>query len=177
MTFVARLHEAPMLGRCELPDHVKKRVVVLGVGNSLFGDDGFGPATVQLILKSADLPGDVCVLDVGTSVMPVLFDIMLSDVRPKRLIILDTIDLGMRPGELVTVQVEQLPQTRGGMFSFHTFSARSVLQELKDRKSVEVVILACQAENIPPEIREGLSKPVGEAVRRAAQVVLEMARA
>jgi len=107
--------------------------------------------------------------------MPVLFDIMLSDVRPKRLIILDTIDLGKRPGELVRVPVEQLPQTREGVFSFHTFSARSVLQELKE-KGVEIVILACQAENIPPEIEEGLSRPVQEAVHRAAQIVIEMAR-
>ena len=176
MSLVARLDEASVLDRCELPDHVKKRVVVLGVGNSLFGDDGFGPATVQLILTSAELPSDICVLDVGTAVMPVLFDIMLSDVRPKRLIILDTIDLGIRPGKLVRLAVEQLPQTRGGVFSFHTFSARSVLQELKDRKSVEVIILACQAEKIPREIEEGLSKPVEEAVRRAARMVLEMAR-
>jgi len=161
----------------ELPDHVRKRVVVLGVGNRLFGDDGFGPATVQLILKSIQVPNDVCVLDVGTAVMPALFDILLSDVRPKRLIILDTADLGKKPGKLVRVPVEQLPEIRGGFFSFHTFSARTVLQELKDRKGVEVIILVCQAESIPSEIEEGLSKPVEDAVSQAAPIVMEMTRA
>jgi len=150
--------------------------VVLGVGNSLFGDDGFGPAAVHFIHRSMEVPGDVCVLDVGTAIMPVLFDIMLSDVGPKRLIILDTVDLGKRPGELVRLSVEQLPQTRSSMFSFHTFSARRVLQELKDRKNVKVIILACQAESIPSEIEEGLSKPVEDAVSHAAEIVLEMAR-
>ena len=163
------------MDQIELPDYVKKRIVVLGIGNTLFGDDGFGPATARLILRSEEVPSDVCVLDVGTAIMPVLFDIMLSDGAPKRLIILDTVNLGKRPGELVRLSVEQLPQTRGGVFSFHTFSARRILQELRDRKSVEVIILACQAENIPSEIQEGLSKPVQDAVRRAAQVVLEMA--
>ena len=166
----------PLLDRCELPDHVKKRVVVLGVGNNLFGDDGFGPATAQFILRNMEVPDDVFVLDVGTAVMPVLFDIMLSDVGPKRLIILDTIDLGKRPGELVRVSVDQLPQTRGSVFSFHTLSARTVLQELKDRKGVEVIVLACQAASIPSEIREGLSKPVEGAVSQAARFVLEMTR-
>lgn len=166
-----------MLEESDLPDHVRKRVVVLGVGNRLFGDDGFGPAAVQLILKSAQVPSDVYVLDVGTAVMPVLLDILLSDLRPKRLIILDTVDLGKRPGELVRVPVEQLPQTRGGLFSFHTFSARRILQELEDRKDVEVVILACQAESIPSEIEEGLSKPVEDAVSQAAPIVMEMTRA
>lgn len=165
----------PALNECDLPEHVRKQVVVLGAGNDLFGDDGFGPATVRFILRSAEVPSDVCVLDVGTAIMPVLFDIMLSDVGPKRLIILDTVDLGKRPGELVRLSVEQLPQTRGGFFSFHTFSARRILQELRDRRSVEVIILACQAENIPSEIAEGLSKPVEDAVGRAAQIVLEMA--
>jgi len=121
-----------------LPDHVKKRVIVLGVGNSLFGDDGFGSPTVQFILRSMEVPSDVCVLDVGMGITPVLFDIMLIDVTPKRLITLDTVDLGKRPGELLRVDVEQLPQTRGSVFSFHALSARGVLQtpeRLKERGS------------------------------------------
>ena len=163
------------MNRCDLPEHVKKPVVVLGVGNDLFGDDGFGPATARFILRTAKMPSDVCVLDVGTAIMPVLFDIMLSDVGPKRLIILDTVDFGKRPGELARLSVEQLPQTREGVFSFHTFSARRMLQELRDRKGVEVTVLACQAKNIPSEIQEGLSEPVKDAVGRAAQIVLKMA--
>ncbi len=165
-----------MLDEGELPDYVKKRVVVLGVGNTLFGDDAFGPATVRLVLESSEIPSDVCVLDVGTAVMPVLFDILLSDLRPQRLIILDTVDLGKRPGELVKVPVEQLPRTRSSVFSFHTFSARRVLQELRDGKGVQVTILACQSQHIPSEIEEGLSKPVEDAIRRAAKTVLEMVR-
>ncbi len=172
----SELSEVHVLDECELPDHVSKRVVVLGVGNNLFGDDGFGPATVQLILRTSQVPSDVCILDVGTAVMPILLDILLSDLNPKRLIILDTVDLGRKPGELVEVPVEQLPQTRGHLLSFHTFSAREILQELKDRKSVEVIILACQAENVPSEIEERLSKPVKDAVSKAAKIVLEMAR-
>jgi coenzyme F420 hydrogenase subunit delta len=164
------------LDQHELPDHLRKRVVVLGVGNILFGDDGFGPATIQSILRSTSVPSDVCAIDVGMSVMPVLFDILASDPGPKRLIILDVVDLGRRPGELVTVPVEQLPQTPRGLFSLHTFSARSVLQELKDRKGVEVIVLACQAARIPSQVEEGLSKPVENAVARAARIVLQMAR-
>ena len=162
------------MDQSELPDHVRKRIVVLGVGNSLFGDDGFGPATVRLILRSPEVPDDVCILDVGTAVMPVLLDILLSDLGPQRLIILDTINLGRRPGELARVSVEQLPQTRSDLFSFHSFSARKILQELKDQKDLDVTILACQAGRIPSEIEEGLSKPVEDAVHRAARRVLEM---
>jgi Ni,Fe-hydrogenase maturation factor len=40
-----------------------------------------------------------------------------------------------------------------------------------------VTILACQAQHVPSEIEEGLSKPVEDAVQRAAHTVLEMIRA
>jgi coenzyme F420 hydrogenase subunit delta len=163
--------------RDDLPDYLKRRVVIVGVGNSLLGDDGFGPATIQLILRNHDLPSSVCALDVGTAVMPVLMDMLLSDLGPKRLIILDTVDVGKKPGELIKVPVEQLPQTSASVFSFHIFSARRVLQELKDRRGIEVVVLACQVECITSEIQEGLSKPVEEAVCQAARIVLELARA
>jgi coenzyme F420 hydrogenase subunit delta len=154
---------------------LRKRVVVLGVGNILFGDDGFGPATIQSILRSTNVPSDVCAIDAGMSVMPILFDILASDVGPKRLIVLDVVDLGRRPGELVNLEVEQLPQTPRGLFSLHAFSARSVLQELKE-KGVEVIILACQAAKIPSQVEEGLSEPVENAVARATRIVLEIAK-
>jgi coenzyme F420 hydrogenase subunit delta len=144
------------------------------VGNTLYGDDGFGPAAVQLILRSGALPKDVCVLDVGTGVMPVLLDILLSDSGPQRLVILDTVDLGNRPGQLVVLRVEDLPQSRSDLLSFHSFSARGILEELRNEKGVEVTILACQAESIPSEIKEGLSKVVEDAAQRAAAVVLEL---
>lgn len=173
---VTPLIRVSVLRKWELPEYVRKRVVVLGVGNSLFGDDGFGPAVIHLILRSKELPADVCVVDVGTAVMPVLMDILLSDDGPKRLIILDTVDLGKTPGELLRLSIGQLPQTRADIFSFHIFSARAILEQLRDRRGVEVIILACQAGSIPSEIVEGLSKPVEGAVPRAAGLVLELAR-
>ena len=43
-----------------------KRIIVLGVGNRLMGDDGFGPRVIDL-LESTDLADDVEFRDAGTA--------------------------------------------------------------------------------------------------------------
>ncbi|NIM48234.1 MAG: hydrogenase maturation protease, partial [Gemmatimonadales bacterium] len=50
-----------------MPHWYDKRVVVLGCGNVLFGDDGFGPAVAQHCQEHYRIPADICVLDAGTS--------------------------------------------------------------------------------------------------------------
>jgi hydrogenase maturation protease len=50
-----------------ISEMLNKRVLVLGVGNVLFGDDGFGPAVANALADQCVLPADVLVADVGTS--------------------------------------------------------------------------------------------------------------
>ena len=57
-----------------------KSVVVFGCGNILYGDDGFGPAVIKHLQENYPLPADVLVLDVGTSIRDILFDLVLSDL-------------------------------------------------------------------------------------------------
>ena len=42
------------------------RIRVLGMGNVLMGDDGFGPAVIHTLERGWEWPADVEVLDVGT---------------------------------------------------------------------------------------------------------------
>ena len=71
-----------------VPDYAKKRVLILGVGNVLFGDDSFGPAAVDYLLQNYKIPDDVYVMDVGIGAGDVLF-IALSQKKPEKIIILD----------------------------------------------------------------------------------------
>ena len=80
-----------------LPDFCRKPTLVLGCGNILFGDDGFGCAVVDYVEKHHAVPEAVCLLDVGTSVRKLLFTLCLSHVRPQRLLILDAFDAGRTP--------------------------------------------------------------------------------
>ncbi len=151
-----------------MPDLFDKSVVIFGCGNILFGDDGFGPAVVKHLQENYVLPGDVLALDVGTSIRDILFDILLSERKPERLIIVDAVDRGKVPGELFELPVEEIPPQKTADFSLHQFPTVNMLQELKDQTGVQVMILAAQIQELPDEVRPGLSPRLQEAVKEAA---------
>ncbi len=157
------------------PNHLKKRVLILGCGSVLFGDDGFGLATVEYIQKNCDVPDDVDVMDVGTGTSRVLLALALSEEKPEKIIILDAVDLRKKPGEIFQISIEDLPESKTRKFSPHLFPPTNLLKEVRDG-GVEVVILACQVEKIPEVVNPGLSKSVERSVPKAAKMALELAK-
>jgi len=158
------------------PEYVKKRVLILGCGNMLFGDDGFGPAVVQYIEKRCKIPEDVYVMDVGTAASKVLVTLALSDKRPKKIIILDAVNVKRKPGELFEIPIEELLKSKAIDFSPHLFPMANLLEEFRKTSSVNITILACQVKRIPELVKQGLSNPVKKSIRKAAKIALELAK-
>jgi coenzyme F420 hydrogenase subunit delta len=153
----------------ELPDFCRKSALILGCGNLLFGDDGFGCALVEYLEAHYALPPDVCLLDVGTGVRKLLFTLCLSPVRPQRLLILDALDVGRDPGELFQIAPKDIPAIKCDDFSLHQLPTSNLLRELEEQCGVEVRVLACQTAPLPEEVRPGLSEPVRRALPVAAE--------
>jgi coenzyme F420 hydrogenase subunit delta len=153
----------------DLPGFCRKPTVVLGVGNILFGDDGFGCAVVDYVESHYPVPEAVCLLDAGTGVRKLLFTLCLSSARPQRLLIVDAIDAGRVPGEIFEIDPAAIPPVKLDDFSLHQLPTSNLLRELQERCGVEVRVLACQTGPLPEEISQGLSKAVRDAVPRAAE--------
>jgi coenzyme F420 hydrogenase subunit delta len=145
---------------------------VLGCGNELFGDDGFGPAVARHLRCQGDLPESVLAMDVGTGARQVLFNVVLSPLRPRKIVVVDAVDMGRRPGEVWTIEAEELPAACCDDFSMHQVPTSNLLRELNDLAGVGVSCVVGQVSGIPPEVRPGLSPPVRRAVRQAAEVIL-----
>ena len=152
----------------DLPEFCRKPTLVLGCGNILFGDDGFGCAVVDYVEAHYGVPEAVCMLDVGTGVRKLLFTLCLSPARPQRLLILDAIDAQRPPGEIFEIDPAEIPAAKLDDFSLHQIPTSNLLRELQETCGVEVRVLACQTEQIPQEISPGLSKAVSSAIPRAA---------
>ena len=73
-------------------DMFDKDILIFGCGNTLLGDDGFGPAVIEYLENNYRLPASVMALDVGTGIRGILFDLMLVESKPRKLIV-------MKPGE------------------------------------------------------------------------------
>lgn len=153
----------------DLPDFCRKPTVVLGVGNILFGDDGFGCAVVDYVESHYRVPEAVCLLDAGTGVRKLLFTLCLSSPRPQRLLILDAIDAGRSVGEIFEIDPADIPPVKLDDFSLHQLPTSNLLRELQESCGVEVRVLACQTGPLPEEISQGLSEAISSAVPRAAE--------
>jgi coenzyme F420 hydrogenase subunit delta len=155
----------------ELPDFCRKSTLILGCGNILFGDDGFGSAVVDYLEAHWAVPDDVCLLDVGTGVRNLLFTLCLSPVRPARVLIIDALDLGAAPGELFVIDPADIPAIKLDDFSVHQLPTSNLLRELQEKCGVQVRVLACQAGPLPEEVSFGLSEPVRSALPAAAELI------
>lgn len=148
----------------------KSHTLVFGCGNPLFGDDGFGPAVIQYIESHYTIPEGCAYIDVGTSIRDILFDIILSDNHPKKIIILDAVDMpGRTPGDLFEIDVDQISPKKISDFSLHQFPTTNMLKELKEQTSIDIRLMVVQLEALPDEVAPGLSMPVQKAVRAIAE--------
>lgn len=122
------------------------RVLVLGVGNPLMGDDGFGLALLEHLRHRCEWPADVTLMDGGTWGMNLLPAIEDADA----LLILDAIDAGKRPGALVWMDRGDLPRYVAQKLSPHQVDLRDVLAlaELRGHLPTYAAAIGVQPERI-----------------------------
>lgn len=154
-----------------IPYYCQCKILILGCGNILFGDDGFGPQVADELTNNYNLPEDVEVINAGSSVRNILFDITLSEEKPEKIIIVDAIDAGKTPGEIFEIPIDEIPENKIDDFSMHQIPTSNLLKELKDICKIDIVILACQVETIPEEVTGRISKSVSEAIPRACKKI------
>ena len=160
-------HEAEIL-----PDHCAKDIVVLCCGNVLFGDDGFGPA-VAARLNAGDVPEWAAVINAGTGVRQLLFDMVLSDRRPRLVVLADAVDVGREPGEVFEIPLDRIPRVQVSEFSIHQAPTSNLLQELRDSGGIRVVVIVCQVASIAAEMTEEMSPAVEAAVEQASKMIAD----
>ncbi len=156
-----------------LQELFSKPVIVFGCGNTLFGDDGFGPELIECLHAHYQLPDSVLAVDVGTSIGDLLFDLLLSSHKPAYVFIVDAISQpGRSPGELFELDLDDMPAAKSSDFSLHQFPSVNLLRELQESGGVKVRILAVQVGRIPDEVEPGLSMEVRMAIPRACEWLL-----
>ena len=156
----------------DVPDFCQKATLILGCGNILFGDDGFGCAVVQHLETSGSVPEEACIAEAGTGVRKLLFTLCLSPVRPRRLLIVDAFDVGRPPGQLFEIDPAEIPAIKCDDFSMHQVPTSNLLRELQQQCGVEVRGLARQHAPLPDQVSVGLSDSVQQAVSVAARWIV-----
>lgn len=157
----------------QVPVYCRKEILIAGVGNILFGDDGFGPEVIDYLKNHYNIPGNICLADAGTGIRKILFTISLGEIRPKIIVIIDAVDKGKKPGEIFDIPLDEIPEEKIDDFSIHQVPSSNLLKELQDFCNVKVIIKVCQIKEIPETIQSGLSDPLKKAVPLLAKKIAE----
>jgi hydrogenase maturation protease len=142
---------------------------VLGLGNVLTGDDGFGPAVISVLQAAFEWPAHVEVLDVGTPGLDLTPFVGGAQV----VVLVDTVASQGAPGELRVYDKAALlrhaPQPRVGPHDPGVKEALLILEFAQQGpEAVTLVGVIPAASPTTP----GLSAPLRAAVAPAVEAVL-----
>lgn len=99
-------------------------VLLLGIGNVLWADEGFGVRVIEQLQKNYRFPASVKVMDGGTQGVYLIEHVQAAEV----LVIFDAIDYGLEPGTLKCLENEAVPNFLGAKkMSLHQTGFQEVL--------------------------------------------------
>lgn len=120
-----------------------ERIIVLGLGNILYGDEGFGVRVAERLYTRHSFPERVEIVDGGT-----LGHALLDYVeRADRLLLIDAVDFGLAPGSIVEKGDTGIPAYLSAhKMSLHqnSFSEVLALAQLKDCLPREIRLVGVQ---------------------------------
>jgi len=144
----ARLHDIP-----------RDRIVFVGVGNRLRGDDGIGPMTIDLlegrVRHALDADG-----------VPENFTGIIKRLNPSAIVFIDALDFGSSPGNMRLIEAADV---QGYGSSTHNLPLDISMEYLAHETSADVFLVGVQPERIGEG--EGVSPSLAEPLKKLADVL------
>jgi hydrogenase maturation protease len=147
------------------------KALVLGIGNILWADEGFGVRAVEAFDRRFRAPEGVEILDGGTQGLYLVQNVAEAEA----LLVFDAIDYGLPPGELKLVRDDEVPKFTGAKkMSLHQTGFQEVLSaaDLLGRYPKRLALIGVQ-----PEDLENWGGPLTAPVRARIEPAVELARA
>ncbi len=132
------------MNSCDVsPGHI----LVLGIGNVLWADEGFGVRCVETLQREYTFAPHVELMDGGTQGLYLLHYVQ----EATRLLIFDAIDYGLAPGTLKLVEDDDVPRFMGAKkMSLHQTGFQEVLSlaQFTEQYPQQVLLIGCQPEEL-----------------------------
>lgn len=144
--------------------------LVLGIGNVLWADEGFGVRAVAALHAGWRFPGSVALMDGGTQGLYLLPHVQAA----RRLLVFDAVDYRLEPGTLHVVRDGDIPTYLGvGKMSLHQSSFQEVLSlaQLSGQSPESAVLVGVQPNDLM-DFGGSLSEPVRLRLDEALEVGL-----
>lgn len=122
-------------------------ICVLGIGNVLWADEGFGVRCIQTLQSRYEFSPHVRLIDGGTQGLYLIQHVQ----EATRLLIFDAIDYGLVPGTLKVIEDDEVPRFMGAKkMSLHQTGFQEVLMlaQLTEKFPRQVMLIGCQPEEL-----------------------------
>ncbi len=141
----------------------KGKTFIVGVGNVMKGDDGFGPALAGYLRES----GMDNVVDAGTT--PENYLGKIAKEKPDTIIIADAAHMGKVPGSFSILDKEDIVNTG---LTTHDMSFNLILDYLEKSTPARIFMVACQpscvsfGSTMTPDVKSTVEKVAGMMLRQ-----------
>ena len=137
---------------------LKGKVVIVGVGHVLKGDDGCGPALIEA------LKGKINAVCIDAGAAPESFLGKIIKQEPDTILFIDAADLSRAPGEYEIIEKNDIGTTG---LTTHNTSLKLLINYLDQQIKAEIYLLGIQPQDI------SLGAEISESVR---QTILSIAQ-
>ena len=145
-----------------------KEITILGIGNIILSDEGFGVHVVEYLEKHFEFPDNVQLLDGGT----LGIELTQFITGTSKLLIIDSINGGKTPGTLFHLTGSEVCAHFSEKISAHEVGIQDVLTmlELTGKAIPEVVVIGAQPFSLEagieltPQMKELLPKVADMAI-------------
>jgi hydrogenase maturation protease len=143
-------------------------VLVLGLGNVLWADEGFGVRAVEALHRRWSMPAAVSVVDGGTQGVYLLDHVCSAG----SVLVLDAIDFDLAPGTLQVFRDAEVPEGSARAMSLHqaTFQELLSLARVRGRYPDRITLVGVQ-----PEVLDDLGGSLSAVVRARLDEAVELA--
>lgn len=151
-----------------------QRALILGIGNVLWADEGFGVRCVETLAEQWCFEENVQILDGGTQGLYLLPFLEDADI----LVVFDAVDYGLEPGTMKIVEGDEVPRFMGAKkMSLHQTGFQDVIAtaQLMGYCPETLILIGCQ----PVELEDyggGLRDIVAARIAPAIDIALEKLR-
>lgn len=152
------------------------QVLIMGIGNVLWADEGFGVRCIEHLAAHWELPEGVTLLDGGTQGLYLLPFLEEADT----LIVFDAVDYGLEPGTLKIVEDDEVPRFMGAKkMSLHQTGFQDVIAtaQLMGYCPTRLLLIGCQPEELEDYgggLRDVVAAQIKPAVRMALSYLAQM---
>ena len=164
------------------------RILVAGIGNIFLGDDGFGVAVAQELLRRRSLPAEVRLGDFGIRGYDLAYEIL---DEYDTVVLIDATPRGDAPGTLYVIEadlaasvpdVDADPDHGQGAFQGHLMTPAAVFHLVRTMGGTmgRVLVVGCEPETFGPEnigqmeLSPSVAASIPEAVATVERLVDEL---